>query len=322
MLKQKTFSVLVSAATLMAAHAALAGANDVLSGAVSTSLAVGEVGSEDYVQPSVGIATDLQFAPNVDLGFFLDFDRADFADGDIETDLARIGLEPRYRFDDGVWLGAYYQEFFADLAMTDIWSPSVGIEGESFGLSGGFDADRWSLAGYLGRTEPHGDDNGDVDIRDIGLSGSFAAARGLNLFGNMARSRLDLRGDRQDIDLLAAGAEYRIADPAWIYGSLSYISANDILAKDADITELAAGLRFDMGDWGQVPVIANVELVHAVADIGSYDHSADTIRAGFTIPFGNDAGRSVTSASRVARGDIHSALFAARSSYLSLAAND
>ncbi len=270
------------AAALLAAFPVLSHAQD-FSGAVT--LGYGDSDVSDVDQD----ITTRTFDGRLDVGFGngfsfgARFDRIDGSldgvSGDVTGDLFGLALD--YAFGNGFAVGAYWED------------ASIGIDGvpgdlsaRSYGLSASYETAGMEFGGYYG--DKSSDILAGIDAEDYGLTFRYDAGTQFLVGGNFGRTNLSSGGTSVDLDMIGVAGSYAFSDQ---WAAFAGISRTSVDLADLDITTMGLGVSYDFSAATSFGGIASLELARTDADLGGGDGSIDTVRLGFTIPFGANASK-------------------------------
>ena len=105
--------------------------------------------------------------------------------------LTRFQLEPTLHLANGAYVGTYFQN--ASISMTPI-----GLNIESFGVFGGYDAQVWSIDGYIGDTSVSALGES-IDSTNIGATFTVRANEKLNLYAHLAQADIGIESGDSNI---------------------------------------------------------------------------------------------------------------------------
>ena len=235
----------------------------------------------DYSSVSLGIANEIRLN-NVTIDADIDFARLDPDDTSAELDLRRFALAPRYRFDNGLVLGAYFQRVTAEL---DDAGFLTGLDGDadSYGLILGYETENLTVEASIGETETD-PDAPNTDITDFGVTADYDASDRLSVAGLLARTTVDAPGGDVDADAIGIAASYDVTEAFQVFGGYGNLDVSD---SDADGDSIAIGVGYDLGGMGELPpVTVSLELARTTLDAGGQSEDIDTVRLGLSIPIG------------------------------------
>ncbi len=283
------------AALLGAATSANADGGLKVDGGLSFSLTRAEVGGMTFDQAAFNLVSDLWFSQQLSLGFDLDFGRLS-ADGN-SLSLQRFQLEPTVHFSNGGYVGTYFQD-------SSVRVTPVGIGLNSYGLFGGFDAQRWAIEGYLGKTSVSGAiGDGSISADNIGITLTFRPSDKFEVFGHFASGEPGMGDDSTKISVTAIGAEYDFSNGLKAYGAFERFSF-----MGADIDGVAVGGIYALSALGSsLPGSVTLEVGQTDAGGGV---SQKQITIGWLIPLGAGSSEPLSSIARTARGGTRSPIVA------------
>lgn len=235
----------------------------------------------DYSSVSLGIANEIRLN-NITIDADIDFARLDLDDTSADLDLRRFALAPRYRFSNGLVLGAYFQRVTAEL---DNAGFLTGLDGDadSYGLILGYENENLTVEGFIGETETD-PDIPNTDITDFGVTADYDASERLSVAGLFARTTVDAPGGEVDADAIGIAASYDVTEAFQVFGSYGNFDVSDI---DLDGNSVAIGVGYDIDDIGQLPpVTVSLELARTTLESGGQSEDIDTVRLGLSVPFG------------------------------------
>ncbi|MCV2868070.1 porin [Defluviimonas sp. WL0002] len=223
----------------------------------------------------VGFANGLTFGAR--------YDRVDTSIDGVPFDITgdAIGLDLGYGFGNGFGVGAYWED--AEIGIDDT---PLSISARSYGVSASYETHGLEVGGFYGRksTDP---DLG-LDFKDYGLTMGYEANDQLSIGGNIMRTRISAGGESVDLDMVGLAGSYSINDQWTAFGGVSRTSVD---LADLDITTFGLGVSYDLSAMSSFGGIASLELARTNLDLGGSDGSIDSVRIGFTIPFGAKANK-------------------------------
>lgn len=274
-------TLLCSSAIVFASLTSIASAQDV-SGAVTLGFGSSDISDVpvDLSSATLDGRVNASFGNGVLLGA-----RADVANINIDdtpdVTASVIGASLGYAFGNGARVGGYVEQgklSFSPLEM----NPSV----TSYGLSAGYSMANFTVDGFVGRSETNPDLPAGIKVTDYGVVAKYTPASNLTFGGNLMRTHISGMGDSVDVDMIGVAGVYGINEQWAVFGGVSNTSV-----MSADLTTFGLGASYDMAALVHFPMVASLEL--ARTKISGYGASGDmdTIRLGFTVPFGASASK-------------------------------
>lgn len=323
---KKTFA-LASAALLAAGASQAEGTfvGDVTLGFSSGEMSISGLGSQDIDTPSIKMHSTITLSDNFEFDLNLGSRVSDASGTGLELDSTYIAVAPRYTFENGLILGAYFDKVDNGTNLLPI-----DLGGSSAGLSLGKDYGNWDFEVFAGISDLDLLDTIflggiSVDIRDIGLRGGFQVNDDFHLGGHFIYTDIDVSTPGPSVSLgvysIGLGGQYLINDRFAVFGALSRQWMDETIAPvsfDASGTRYALGASYAFGGSGSgMPMVASLELVRTDLDgsltspgpSGNADGNYDEVRLGLTIPLGHK-GRStpLNSTYREVSGGGHTAV--------------
>lgn len=300
-------------AAILLAFPSLAGAQTAPAINAVLSFSTTSVGNDSGTsrQNAFNIVSDVVFSDMLSLGFDAEYARISNDGSDITMDVNRLQLEPTLHFSNGIYVGAYMQNWTAS-----VLGSSVGADGS--GAFAGYDAGKWAVEGYFGTTSADaifGLDN-PMDVQNVGLSVTVRPMENLEIFAHVARTRVDSEefGLIGDLNLRAFGGQYDLKNGFMVY------AANQSLQLGIETTALnqtALGVGFDLSRLNSsIPGTVTLEMARNSVQDGLIDDNVVTI--GWVMPIGKAKATPLSSIARTAHGGIRGAVLAGAGSLMLL----
>lgn len=304
----------VLAATLLALPS-LAGAQTAPAINAILSFSTTSVGNDNGTarQNAFNLVSDVVFSDMVSLGFDAEYARISNDAFDITMDVNRLQLEPTLHLSNGIYVGAYMQNWTAS-----VMGSSISADGS--GAFAGYDAGMWTVEGYFGTTSSaaiFGLENL-MNVQNLGATVTVRPMENLELFAHVARIRVDNEefGLIGDLNLRAFGGQYDLNNGFMVY------AANQSLQLGIETTALnqtAIGVGFDLSRLNSsIPGTVTLELARNSVEGGLIDDNVATI--GWVMPIGKAKTTPLSSIARTARGGIRGAVVAGAGSLTLLSA--
>jgi len=262
-----------------------------MNGTLSFSTTVTNGDAQKSKQTAFNFVSDIVFSERFSLGLDVDYGRVNPSGTDApNATLNRIQLEPTLSFGNGSYVGAYYQ--YASGAISIF---SVGLE--SAGVFAGYDADKWAVEGYAGRTSMDlSFGGGDMSASNIGLTAFVRPTDSLEIFGHAAQA--NLRDDAGKIKIFAMGAQYDFDSGLMGYVAAETVDFGDIFGGTG--SQVAFGFGYDLAKW--TPNMRGTVTFEVARNHfeGGMNNNAVTI--GWLIPIGGAKSTPLSSVARTARG--------------------
>ena len=294
----KTRNLSYATALMLAATAAHAEGGLQFDGTASVSYKSFSRNDDSQGQLQFNLESDVKFSEKFSLGF--DYDNSRTSSDGMTLHLTRFQLEPTLHLANGAYVGTYFQN--ASISMTPI-----GLNIESFGVFGGYDAQVWSIDGYIGDTSVSALGES-IDSTNIGATFTVRANEKLNLYAHLAQADIVIESrDSNIVRLSAFGADYAVQKHLSVYGAMESISS-----LGDSIDGIALGAAYDLAGSGlSVPGTVTIELGQG----GVQDMSVNIVTVGWIIPLGNGTVKPLNSMIRTAQGGTRSPLVTAVMTY-------
>ena len=217
------------------------------------------------------------------LSFGARYDRIDASVDGVALDLTgdMIGLDIGYAFGNGFAVGLYNEK-----AKIGIDGVPGSISARSYGLEASYETQGLDFGAFYGRKSS--DLLTGVDMNDYGITMRYAMNDQLELGGNFMRTRLSSGGSSVDFDMIGVAGSYAFSDQWTAFAGINRASVD---LASLDITTIGLGVSYDLSSMANFPGIASLELARTDLDLGGSSGSIDTVRIGFTIPFGANANK-------------------------------
>lgn len=263
-----------------------------IDGTVSISTTTIDVEGSNYRLNALNVVSDINFSDSFSIGLDLDNGRQSISD-DITVNLKRFQIEPTWTFENGAYVGAYFQT-----ASTDITFISVTLD--NVGVFGGYAQESWSVDAYFGETSTGIGISAETEARNAGLTFSANPTQKLELFGHYARAEIEDSGDTGEISLSALGAEYAFDNGIMTYAAAGTFEA-DFLG-DTTLKHLAIGTGAKLSAIGlKAPGMLTLELARTDGDFGIEQNQ---VTLGWVFGIGNGNATPLNGIARIARGGI------------------
>ncbi|HSF65689.1 MAG TPA: hypothetical protein VLA78_14970 [Paracoccaceae bacterium] len=189
------------------------------------------------------------------------------------------GVDVAYRLQNGLSLGAYLERAEIDV------SGLGDIAATSFGIEAGYGVGQADIRVFAGRTDTSPELPPGIDVRDLGVTATYAISDRLSLGAALVNTEISGFGDSVDLRFVGVAGAYSLNDQWSFFGGITETSVGVL---DADVRTMGLGLSYDMSQLVNFGSVASLELARtrgSVSGFGSAD--VDTIRLGLTIPLGS-----------------------------------
>lgn len=270
----------------------------------------------------ISAQTDLIFSPNMSIGFDMDIAMAE-VDGiplapglSVDLDATRFAFEPTYKFGNGWEASVYWQIADIDISTPVIPVIGLGVELQSYGIAGAYERDNYRFAAYIGQSDTDPGLPAGFDIKDWGISASWAFASGFEIYGQYASSTLETPLGDVDLELWALGGDYMLQNGLMIFGSIGQLDiSTPAPGLAADAMQYAIGVGYDLSSLANgIPAVASLEIAHTEFGLPipvppGFSPDQTKVTLGVTFALGGGAvSTPLDSGNRIAKGDIRSAL--------------
>ena len=263
-----------------------------IDGTVSISTTAIDVEGSDFRLNALNVVTDINFSNSFSIGLDLDNGRQSLADG-IDVNMKRVQIEPTWTFENGAYVGAYFQTASTDVSILSVTLDNVGV-------FGGYAQERWSVDAYFGETSTGFAMLDEAEATNAGLTFSANPTENLELFGHHARADLKGSGSAGDITLSALGAEYNYDNGLMTYAAAGTFEAD--FFGDTTLQHFAIGGGAQLSKLGlNAPGMLTLELAKTDGDSG-IDQNQVTL--GWVFGIGNGDATPLNGIARIARGGI------------------
>jgi len=265
----------------------------------------GSADSLDIWRGDVSADMALRFNTSISMGFefshnqtTISFDEGEGPSDSFEQDATRWAIKPRYDLNDMFHVGAYYQNtsFIGSL--------------DSVGVSGGYDAGRFAIAGYAGQTELDsflffGPSDG-IKAKNVGVSALGRPVEGLEIFGHYSLAKIETDAESEgpfesddEIKLAAVGVDYSFGNGWNVYGATT--STEGSFLGDERLRQSTLGAGFDLANLGGgLPGTMYVDWTRTSFD--AFDEKIDAFGVNWTVGFGGADAKPQNCTVRNARG--------------------
>ena len=283
--------VLAISALIFAPIAGVAQTAPTIDGTVSISTTAIDVEGSNYRLNALNLVSDINFNDRFSIG--LDLDNGRQSIGDDAINLKRFQIEPTWTFENGAYVGAYFQT-----ASTDISFLSVTLD--NVGFFGGYAQESWSVDAYFGETST------DLSIgkaRNAGLTLSANPTQKLELFGHYGRAEVgDLLVGAGALYLSALGAEYTFDNGIMTYAAASTFEVASVDGPTSKSKHLAIGTGVQLSEIGlKAPGMLTLELAKTNFNFGAEQNQ---ITLGWVFGIGKGNATPLNGIARTARGGI------------------
>lgn len=195
-----------------------------------------------------------------------------------------IGAHAAYGFANGVSVGVYAEE--AKISSDILSSGGIGIDPSitSYGMMASYKFANGEVGGFFGRSETNPSIDL-IDVRDFGLSGTYAPMENLTLAGAFIRTTVENPIEDVDADFIGLAAAYDLNDTWTLFGGYANTSA-EFAGIDGDIDTFGIGASYDLTSMMTVKSYVSLELARTDLSINGSGADLDTVRLGLSFPFG------------------------------------
>ncbi len=250
---------------------------------------------------------DIGFGGGFEVGFDANFTLGQASSGstDVDIDISRLQLAPRYNF-GAFYVGGYYQNTSVDVGIAPPFALSLDMD--SYGGFVGYESANYWAEVYYGQSEIN---TGNTDVDDVGVAGGYRFHSNMEIFGHYAMSTVDTGGGDIDVMAVAIGAQYGFKGGLSVFGSLGHaeVDSNGGGGPDGTAKEVSLGVAYGLSRNSSFPVTVSAEVARRKFDGATFGNDEmTTVRLGVTVPFGNASTLPLNSSARIARGDYRSAI--------------
>lgn len=189
-----------------------------------------------------------------------------------------FGVQGGYQLPSSLRFGVY-----AEKAKLDVTGLGTDPSATSAGITAGYDYAGVKMDGFIGRTTTNPDLPSGIDVNDYGIMVRYTAMPKLTLGGNLMRTRVSGGGDHINLDMIGVAGAYEFNDQWTAFGGVTRTKVSDL---DAKATTFGLGVSYDLSSLVNFKSSASLEYARTKADLGGGDGSLNSVRLGFTIPFG------------------------------------
>lgn len=195
-----------------------------------------------------------------------------------------FGVSGVYQLPSNFRIGAY-----AERASVNVSGLSTDLSATSLGLTAGYAFGGTTIDGFYGSTTTNPNLPSGVDIRDYGIKATYSVGSKLTLGGNFIRTRINASGTDVNFDTYGVAGAYALNDKWTLFGGLRH---SEIGLVNGKATTVGIGVSYDLSSAFKFASYASIEYEHTKLSVSGPSGSLNTIRVGFTIPFGANASKA------------------------------
>ncbi|MBI1217570.1 MAG: porin [Rhodobacteraceae bacterium] len=212
-----------------------------------------------------------------------------------------LGVSGNYQLPSNFRIGAY-----AERAKVSVSGLSTDLSATSVGLTGGYAIGGTTIDGFYGTTTTNPDLPSGVHIHDYGIKANYSVGSKLTLGGNFIRTRINSSGTDVNFDTIGVAGAYAVTDKWTVFGGLRHSRIGLI---DGNATTVGVGASYDLSSAFKFASYVSIEYEHTKLSISGSGGSLNTMRVGFTIPFGPNASKTpLNSVADAVMSPTHSAI--------------